>query len=105
MLLEGNAGKCSEYGCVMVPLVAEGNALVDLILQPVPVKSGDFNGYRFVFGGHTWIYILGDGRFFPFSKFFLQEDGRFFIRRGDAQVGSFLTRLASRFGDVAVTTT
>jgi hypothetical protein len=57
----------------MVPLLAEGNALVDLILQPVPVKSGDFNGYRFVFGGHTWIYILGDGRSFCSLSFFCRK--------------------------------
>jgi hypothetical protein len=50
MLLGGDPGKSSEYGCVLIPLVSEGNALVDLILQPVPVKSGKFDGYRFVFG-------------------------------------------------------
>jgi hypothetical protein len=102
MILAGDPGKFSEYGCVLIPLVLEGNALVDLILQPVPVKSGKFDGYRFVFGGHTWIYILGDGRSFPFSKFCLQEDGRLFIPRADARVRSFIERLASTFGDAAV---
>jgi hypothetical protein len=105
MLLAGDPGKSSEYGCAMIPLVTGSNALVDLILQPVPVKSGEFDGYRFVFGGHTWIYILGDGRSFPFSKLCLQEDGRLFIRRADARVMSFIKRLASTFGDAAVSTT
>jgi hypothetical protein len=48
MLLAGDPGKFSEYGCVLIPLVLEGNALVDLILQPVSVKSKKFDGYRFV---------------------------------------------------------
>lgn len=85
-----------------MPLVSEGNALVDLILQPVPVKSGKFDGYRFVFGAHAWIYIFGDGRSFPFSNFCLQEDGRLFIPHADARGRSFIERLASTFGDAAV---
>ena len=105
MLLAKDPGRCTEYGCVIIPLVTEENPLTDLILQPVAVKTGDFDGYRFVFGGQTWIYLLGDGRGFPFSKFFLKEDGRLFIRRADAKVESFLRRLASTFGDVAVSTT
>jgi hypothetical protein len=105
MLLAGDPGKSSDYGCVMIPLIVEGSALVDLILQPVPVKSGKFAGYRFVFWGHTWIYIIGDGRSFPFSNSYLQEDGRLFVRRADARVTNFIKRLASRFGDAAVSTT
>lgn len=102
MLLGGDPGKSSEYGCVLMPLVSEGSALVDLILQPVPVKSGKFDGYRFVFGAHAWIYIFGDGRSFPFSNFCLQEDGRLFIPHADARGRSFIERLASTFGDAAV---
>lgn len=105
MLLAGDPGKSSEYGCVMIPLVVEANVLMDLIIQPVPVKSGKFDVYRFIFGGHTWIYILGDGRSFPFSKLCLHEDGRLFIRRADARVMSFIKRLASTFGDAAISTT
>ncbi len=105
MLLAEDPGKCTDYGCIIIPLVTEGNALTDLILQPVPIKNGDFDGYRFIFGGQTWIYLLGDGGRFPFSKFFLQEDGRLFIRRADARVESFVRRLASTFGDVGLSTT
>jgi hypothetical protein len=105
MLLAGNPGKYLEYGSVLIPQVTDGNALVDLILQPVTVKTGNFDGCRFVFAGHTWIYILGAGRSFPFVNLFLQEDGRLVIRRADARVANFLTRLGSRFGDATVTTT
>ena len=105
MLLAENPGRCTEYGCVLIPLVIGEKSLIDLILQPVPVRNGDFDCYRFVFGDQTWIYLLGDGRRFPFSKFFLQEDGRLFIHHADARVESFLRRLASTFGNVAVSTT
>lgn len=105
MLLAEDPGRGTEYGCVIIPVVTEGKPLTDLILQPMPVKNGDFDGYRFIFGGHTWIYLLGDGGRFPFSKLFLQEDGRMFIRRADERVESFLRRLASIFGNVGVSTT
>lgn len=105
MLLAEDPGRCTDYGCVIIPLVTEGKALTDLILQPAPIKTGNFGGYRFTFGGQTWIYLPGDGAQFPFSKFFLQEDGRLFIRQADARVGSFVRRLASTFGDVGLSTT
>jgi hypothetical protein len=104
MLLEEDPARCTDYGCVIIPLVVEETPLTDLIVQPVPVKKDNFDGYRFVFGGQTWLYLLGDGKRFPFSKLFLQEDGRLFIRRADAKVESFLKRLASTFGDVKVST-
>jgi|SRR5262249_30422627 len=105
LLLLGNPGKGTEYGCVMIPMVAEGSLLTDLIVQPVSVRSGEFDGFRFVFGGHTCIYVLGDGQYFPFAKLFLQEDGRLVIRRADAKVDRFLRRLGSTFGNVSVSTT
>ena len=105
MLLAVDPGRCTEYGCVIIPQVAEGNPLSDLIVQPVPIRTGEFDGCRFVFGGHTWIYVLGRSQRFPLSKLFLQENGCFFIRRADTKVESFLRRLASTFGDVGVSTT
>ncbi len=105
MLLLEDPGRYTEYGCVMIPLVAEGNPLTDLIVQPVPVRSGEFDGFRLVFGGHTYIYVLGDAQSFPFSKLFLREDGCLLIHRADVKVEKFLRRLASTFGDIGVPTT
>jgi hypothetical protein len=102
MLLSQDPGRCTEYGCVIIPLIVNETPLTDLIVQPVMVRSGEFEGCRFVFGGHAWIYILGDGQRFPFSKLFLREVGCLLIRRADTKVQSFLRRLASTFGDVGV---
>jgi hypothetical protein len=47
-----------QYGCFMYALVHDGRMQEDLVVQPTPSRLDDVPCYRFVFGGHVWLYFV-----------------------------------------------
>ncbi len=58
LLMNDDVGTPWQYGCLMYALLHEGNVQEDLIVQPTWTKVDDVFGYRFVFGGHLWLYFV-----------------------------------------------
>lgn len=76
-LLAEDPGPSVRYGCVMCAVVHEGRIQRDLVLQPERVRFSGLSGYRFVFGGLVWIYVVSSHRSDAgVERGFLQEDGR-----------------------------
>lgn len=51
-----------QYGCLMFALLHEDQIQKDLIVQPTSTKVDNVFGYRFVFGGFVWVYMVGSHR-------------------------------------------
>lgn len=76
-LLNEDPGPSERYGCVMYAVVHEGKIQQDLVLQPEHVRFSGLRGYRFVFGGLAWIYVVSSHNSRAgIERVFLQEDGR-----------------------------
>lgn len=76
-LLADDPGHFSKYGCAMFALAHEGVVMRNLMLQPKRVRFSGLGGYRFVFGGLAWIYVVSSHK--PSTEIehgFLCEDGR-----------------------------
>ena len=58
LLIDENPGPSLKYGCVMCGIVHEGAMQRDLVMQPERVRFSGLNGYRFVFAGLAWIYVV-----------------------------------------------
>ena len=58
MILEGDPGLPSDYPFVMSLVVFENIVQTDIIMQPTWTRANGHRGYRFVFGGIAWIYIV-----------------------------------------------
>ncbi len=76
-LLDEDPGPSERYGCIMCAVLHEGKIQQDLVLQPERVRFSGLSGYRFVFGGLVWIYVVSGHRSSTgIERGFLQEDGR-----------------------------
>ena len=76
-LFNEDTGRPDRYGCIMFALVHEGSLQQDLVLQPERVRFSGLGGYRFVFGGLVWIYVVSSHRSQAgIERGFLQEDGK-----------------------------
>jgi hypothetical protein len=62
LLLSDNTGIPWQYGCLMFALLHEDKIQEDLIVQPTQIKIDNVFGYRFVFGGFIWLYMVGSHR-------------------------------------------
>lgn len=58
MLLNEDPGVPWQYACHMFALVHDGAVQQDLIVQPTRTKIDNVPCYRFVFGGHFWLYFV-----------------------------------------------
>ena len=87
-LLDEDPGPSGRYGCVMCAMVHEGAIQPDLVLQPERIRLSGLSGYRFVFGGLVWIYVVSSHRSIAgVERGFLLEDGRAIILM--RQLGDF----------------
>jgi hypothetical protein len=60
LLLKEDTGIPWQYGCLMFALTHEDQVQEDLIVQPTWTRIDGIFGYRFVFGGFVWVYIVGN---------------------------------------------
>lgn len=75
-LLNEEPGDANTYGCIMYAIVHDGQVQQDLILQPEHVRIDKLRGYRFVFGGFAWIYVVASHRSsIAIERLFLQKNG------------------------------
>ena len=58
LLIDDDPGQPWQYGCLMFALVHEGAVVEDLMVQPTEVRLEGVPCYRFVFGGHFWLYFV-----------------------------------------------
>lgn len=76
MLLAEEPEHSSKYGCIMFALFHEGIVQRNLMLQPDRLRFHGLRGYRFVFGGLVWIYVVsGHKSSAEIERGFLLEDG------------------------------
>lgn len=76
-LLNDDPGLPERYGCIMCAIVHDGKIQQDLVLQPERVRFSGLSGYRFVFGGLAWIFVVSSHRSNAgIERGFLQEDGK-----------------------------
>lgn len=97
MLLASDPGAATDYGCILVPVVADGQLVTDLITQPLLEVVSGWQILRLVLGGHAWIFVLGDGKSHPFAKLFLDPTGTLQVRLGGKAVDGYLRGLARTF--------
>lgn len=87
LLVSGEPGPPSRYGCLMFGLKLE-DAVLTLISHPGRIKVHGNIAYRFVFGGFLWIFVV-TGHQLPTSltRLFLQPNGdAFFLVRDAAEM-------------------
>lgn len=60
LLLSNEPGAHSRYGCVMIGITHEGEALTDIIMPPSRIRIQSNVAYRFVFGGIMWVMLVAN---------------------------------------------
>jgi hypothetical protein len=58
LLFDDDPGVPWQYGCLMYALIYDGRVQEDLVVQPTPSRLDDVPCYRFIFGGHAWLYLV-----------------------------------------------
>lgn len=107
MLLEGDPGTNTNYGCAMSLLLLQGEVF-NLMRTPEKIKSEFHTTYRIIAGGLIWMFYVGN-RKVPerVSKYFLQSEGLLYFLKCDALTLPFLRygmmQMANRQKDVEKT--
>lgn len=81
MLHTETPGEFYEYGCVLLGLRARnGTAMDQLMERPFSFRSDGHRCYRFLFGGHYWVFVVSKHTSaFLHKDFFLSEDGTLIV--------------------------
>ncbi len=58
MIRNGDPGRPDKYPFVLAPVVNDGELQTDLIMQPTWTRADGHHGYRFVFGGIAWVFLV-----------------------------------------------
>lgn len=58
MLIDADPGPTSKYGVIPFALLHEGEIQIDLIVQPTWTRLNGHFGYRFIFGGFLWFFMI-----------------------------------------------
>lgn len=97
MLLHDDPGDPRDYPCFASVLMHEGGPSGDVIVEPTRTKVFNRNGYRFVFGGHVWAFLVASDYNFPHvPAWFLQRDGTMPLLLGELTEAKFITELMER---------
>lgn len=84
-----------RYSCLMFTLIHEGKIQDDFIVQPVMIKVDGVSGYRFVFGGHVWVYFVANHQTpSRLETFSLQPSGELTIRMTSMASARFISEFA-----------
>ena len=100
MLLASDPGPPDVYPFMMSPVVFDEEVQGDFILQPTWTRSEGHKGYRFVFGGIAWIYLVSSHRA-PgvFRAATLSLEGRTTMLISDVREMSFVMDLMREIAD------
>jgi hypothetical protein len=97
MLLSEHLGESWQYGCLMFAMMHEGKMVEDVMLQPTPSRVTGVAGYRFVFGGHLWAFMVtGHKRNHPLEGGSLLPTGEMRVLLTDIMSMTFLTRAGEK---------
>ena len=85
MLVDGDPGRETDYGCLMVRMFHNGTVVSDFIAEPSHSRFENHNAYRMVFRGHTFIYVVTSHAVSANTQtFFLRQSGKALV--GSAEI-------------------
>lgn len=93
MLVNGDPGCTSDYGCLMFALMLHQDQVQGLIVQPTWARLAGVRAYRFVFGGLIFVYVVSSSA--PpavLRSHFLKTDGTSVVKLEQLQNLSFLMK-------------
>jgi hypothetical protein len=97
MIWQENAGSPESYPFVMSPVVFEQQVQTGLIIQPTRTRAEGHYGYRFVFGGIAWIYIVSQHKpLGVFREASLSREGRTTMLISDVRQMAFVMDLVRK---------
>jgi hypothetical protein len=75
MLQNEDPGSPEEYGCVIIPLLFEGEHFRDFMVEPTPCKVDGRRCYRFVFFGFVFlVFVSSHGPPPTMTKLLIRDD-------------------------------
>jgi hypothetical protein len=97
MILTNDPGPSDMYGVVPFALIDDRKIQSDLIIQPSRTKLYGHVGYRFIFGGFMWAYLVS-GHSAPkeMKPLFLKEDNTLCIIKGDYRECGIISEFAKK---------
>lgn len=76
LLMAGDPGPPERYGCFMFGIRHENSAFTQVIMQPGKVRLYGHNGYRFMFGGFMWAFLVSSHDLHaPYTASLLRPNG------------------------------
>ncbi len=97
MILSNDPGPSDKYGVIPFALIDDSTIQSDLIVQPTRTRLYGHVGYRFIFGGFMWVFLVSGH--LPPSKIkplFPMEDNTLCILKGDYKECGVVTDFAKR---------
>lgn len=101
MILTNDPGPPDKYGVVPFALIDDGAIQSGLIMQPTRTKFYGHVGYRFVFGGFMWAFLVSGHQAPPEMKpLFPLEDNTLCIINGDFKECGVVRDFAKRLKEI-----
>ena len=76
MLLSSDPGPYFRYPCIMYSIIQKDEPLTATITQPRAIRIKGLRGYRFLFGGFLWAYVVDSQRLQPeYDELLFREGG------------------------------
>ncbi|WP_051901504.1 hypothetical protein [Methylotenera sp. L2L1] len=94
MLVNSDAGKSNDFGCIMYGLKHEG-VVTDLIVQPSRDRLNNITCYRFVYGGFQWLYMVSSQVNTKYNEAFIQPSGKAVFLVKNIFEASFISRFGA----------
>lgn len=92
MIHTEDPGRPYQYPFMLAPLVHEGEVQTDLIMQPTWTRAEGHYGYRFVFGGLAWVFLVSSHKPpFVISNAAISEEGKTIMLISDIEKIPFIT--------------
>ena len=92
MILTEDAGRPDKYPFMLAPIVHDEEVQTDLIMQPSWTRLEGHYGYRFVFSGLAWVFLVsGHKPPFVIANAAISEQGRIIMLISDIEKMPFIT--------------
>lgn len=94
LLLAQNPGRPNQYPFMLAPIVHKDEVQTDLIMQPTWTRAEGHYGYRFVFGGLAWAFLVSSHK--PpavIANAAISEQGKTVMLISDIEKMPFITNL------------
>lgn len=101
MILSNDPGPSDKYGVIPFALIDDGVIQSDIIMQPTRIKLYGRVGYRFVFGGFMWAFLVsGHQSPHEMKPLFPMKDNTLCIVKGDYRKCGIVTEFAKRLKEM-----